>query len=171
VAGAQGASGHVAISWEIPYQQALQLPPTNQPPGSATLAIQTTNQPPQDVQWFFDQHALPGATNLTLVLSNIVAADQGFYSVSITGSDGLTNRDLVYLQVLPLLLDAQYVPGNNAVLLHFGTTSGRAVQILASSNLVDWAPIYTNSAPGITNSFTNALSPGQGPCFYQFSFP
>jgi hypothetical protein len=171
VEGAKGASGHVTISWEIPYQQAIEPPATNQPAGSAVLAIQTTNSPPASVQWLFDQVPLAGATNLTLALNNITTAGQGFYSVNLTGSNGAVTHDLVYLQVLPLLLDAHYVESNNTVQIHFGTTYGKAVHIQSSSNLLDWVPVYTNNAPGTNNFFTNALSPGQSARYYQFYFP
>lgn len=71
----------------------ITVPPQNQTVVLGTnveFSIQAVGNPPLSYQWFHNGGAIGGATNATLLLSNIHSTDFGCYSVEVTNSIGAT---------------------------------------------------------------------------------
>lgn len=65
--------------------------PTNQnvnPGQTVTFSVTATSPAPISYQWWFDTDPIPGATNSSLVLSNVLIAQAGIYSVAVANSAG-----------------------------------------------------------------------------------
>ena len=56
--------------------------------GTATLSVSVSGQPPFTYQWQFNGAALPGATNSSLTIAGVSAANAGLYSVTISNAWG-----------------------------------------------------------------------------------
>jgi DNA-binding beta-propeller fold protein YncE len=79
----------------------------NMPPGSnAVFAAVATGAGPFAYQWRFNGADLPDANNVTLTLTNVQLADQGFYSILVSNVYGCFVTDAVFLGVLiqPVIL-------------------------------------------------------------------
>jgi hypothetical protein len=74
--------------------------------GGATFAVQARGARPLAYQWFLRDTEFPGATNATLVLSNVTFADTGPYTVVVSNAFGTTNSEAA-LTVVPLIIMAQ----------------------------------------------------------------
>jgi hypothetical protein len=70
--------------------------------GSAAFTVLASGAPPLAFQWQFNGTAIAGATNATLVLSNLTIASQGSYSVRVSDASGATNSESAYLTVVAL---------------------------------------------------------------------
>jgi hypothetical protein len=75
--------------------------------GTARFSFKATGSIPLSYAWTHDGTAvandarISGATNSTLVIQNVTAADAGSYSVTITNPNGNTPSDAVALTVIP----------------------------------------------------------------------
>jgi hypothetical protein len=72
---------------------------------SRTLAVAAGGTTPLHYQWSKNAAPIPGATNASLVLANLVLTNTGNYSVTITNGLGSTNSATVTVTVLPLPSD------------------------------------------------------------------
>ncbi len=102
---------------------------------------------PFSYQWQFNNTNIDWATNASLTLTNVQLSQAGTYAAIVGNAYGtVTNTAL--LNVLPMVFNAG---GTNLLL----TTNGfkfrldsvyatGSVRIFASTNLVDWQPIFTN---------------------------
>jgi parallel beta-helix repeat protein len=86
------------------------VPPTilSQPQGLAVSAGTTTNlsvaaqgSSPVGYQWSFENTPIPGATNATLLLTNLQANNEGFYRVVVTNAAGSATSAAALVRVLP----------------------------------------------------------------------
>jgi hypothetical protein len=159
--------GKVWLSWVLGYQQAIK-PPSGLQFGHATL--QVTNTGFSSLQWFFNDRALPGQTNVSLALTAVAPSSQGDYSVVMSNLNNQVTRDKIFLPVLPIVMMPPLRLGNT-VRIQFGTTFGQSTRIQSSPNLADWTTIYTDSAPGSSNLFTDPQPLNSGTRFYRFQFP
>jgi hypothetical protein len=161
--------GKVRLSWVLDYQPAIQPPPGVQV-GRADL--QVTNTAFMGLQWFFNDTLLQGQSSSNLTVLPVVPSSEGDYSVVLTNLNHQVTRDKVFIPVLPVVMAAPRFNGN-ATVLRFGSTYGRAVEILSSSNLSipssNWTSIYTNSAPGTNNVFADPQPRGTRR-FYRLDF-
>ena len=83
---------------------------TNQPADTvvvggydATLSVRTLSSSEQIFQWNRDGQPIPGATNASLVLTNVQPEAAGLYRVAITNASGHVLSDVVQLTVEPPL--------------------------------------------------------------------
>jgi hypothetical protein len=67
--------------------------------GDVTLSVVATGMPPPAYQWLKDDVAVAGATNSSLTLSTVSAANAGSYSVVITNSAGSVTSSVAALTV------------------------------------------------------------------------
>jgi len=67
---------------------------------SVTLDVVATGA--AGYQWFMNANAIPGATQPSMVLTNIQPSDTGVYSCVVSGATCSTTTDFVYLLVTPL---------------------------------------------------------------------
>lgn len=102
-------------------------------------------------QWQFNNANIDGATNSTLVLGNVCWTNSGIYRVVISNTLGSITRPVMSLSVSrgPLRFDPSsvfYQPTNGAVQMRLTGSSGvNPVVIYATTNLLDWMPVFTNS--------------------------
>jgi hypothetical protein len=137
--------------------------PTNQPPTitgmlttntaiagqTVTFSITASGTGPLTYQWIYNANNIATATNAVLTLSNVTSAQAGTYYVNVSNSAGSTNSTTASLTVYPTaaatLTQAAYVSGQFALNISGVTNSQYVVQ--ASTNLLDWVSVQTNTAP------------------------
>ena len=66
---------------------------------SVTFSVAATGTPAPTYQWRLDGQALPGATNATLALTNVQAAQAGSYSVVVSNAGGIVQSSAAVLTV------------------------------------------------------------------------
>jgi hypothetical protein len=75
---------------------------------SVTLSVSVTGSLPLSYQWHFNGADIPGATNPSLVISNMQAVNAGVYDALITNPVGATNTTNIVLSLIQV-----YCWGNN----------------------------------------------------------
>src|SRR5439155_7304034 len=77
-------------------------------PGSNdTLIVNVTGALPRSFEWRFNGALIAGATNFSLVLSNIQAADKGVYSVLVSNPGGSASASAFVDVALPPVITKQ----------------------------------------------------------------
>jgi hypothetical protein len=110
---------------------------------SVTFTVGATGSDPLGYQWRLNGTHLAGATNTSLSLTNVQAANAGAYDVVVSNTAGLATSAPATLAVsLPdvRFLSVAMLP-NGQVQLFFAGVPGQEYVIQASPNLVDWRPI------------------------------
>jgi hypothetical protein len=100
-------------------------------------------------QWQFDGTNLAGATGSTLLLTNIQPSQAGSYQVVITNTFGSVTSAPVTLTIaggaFQFVVTGGLQLSTNGFKLQLSGLAGQGPVILqASSNLIDWSPIFTN---------------------------
>jgi PKD repeat protein len=125
---------------------------------------------PFSFQWQFDNTNLLGATNSSLSLTNVQMNQAGRYSLIVSNTYG-SATDTAALTVTPLMFD----PASSNLMM---TTNGlqfqldsvyatNAVFIYASTDLVSWLPIFTNSPATGSVMFLDASATNAPQRFYR----
>ena len=68
---------------------------------SATFTVAATGDPPLNYQWRKDGGPIPGATNTSLVLTNLQATNAGLYTVVVSNLVGSISSQNAYLTIYP----------------------------------------------------------------------
>src|SRR5207249_7762650 len=90
-----GATSTTSVSVTVSGQQ----PTITGPPQSQTVnaksdvifTVQATGSAPLSYQWFFGVNAISGATDTSLLLTNVSSADSGTYTVQVSNPFGSTS--------------------------------------------------------------------------------
>ncbi|MDE3067237.1 MAG: immunoglobulin domain-containing protein [Verrucomicrobiota bacterium] len=130
------------------------IPPTNTAVAAgqtATFSVQASAPSGTSLlyQWQFNSANLPLATNASLTLTNVTRADVGSYSVTVSDNAGATNSGPAMLTVYD---SAAAVLGpvartDSGFVLSVSGVPGYRYVVEASTNLSDWVPLQTNTAP------------------------
>jgi hypothetical protein len=100
-------------------------------------------------QWQFNSVNLSMANNATLTLKNVTTNQSGTYSVAVSDGGGTTISGpvilTVYLTAAATLAMAAHPAGQFD--LSVSGVPGYRYEVQASTNLVDWVPVQTNTAP------------------------
>jgi hypothetical protein len=99
-------------------------------------------------QWKFNGTNLTSATGSALTLSKITTNQAGIYSVTASDGSGSTSRAAtltVYATAAAKLAPATHVSGQYA--LTVAGVPGYKYVVQASTNLINWVPMQTNTAP------------------------
>jgi hypothetical protein len=129
------------------------------PGGSANFQATATGTTPLSYQWLFGGSVISGATTSSLVLTNVQAAQAGFYSVVVTNSVGSVTSAVAQLTVLvPPSISIQ--PTNQAALTGASTSfsvNADGTQPLSYQWLFNAAPLAgaTNNTLSLTNVHSN----------------
>ncbi|MGC9034604.1 MAG: lamin tail domain-containing protein [Verrucomicrobiia bacterium] len=142
----------------------VQLPPsikkqpqsiTNQSEETVVFTVEMDGLPPFQYQWQFNGANIPGATNATLVLTNIQPANAGTYRVQVINAAGSILSDAATLTVLHY---ASIAVQPNDLFVRAGTNATFSVTATSSLPLnYQWRlngvniPNATNSSLTITN--------------------
>jgi hypothetical protein len=124
-------------------------------------------------QWQLNGQNLAGATNATLFLTHLHWSNAGNYQVIISNALGVTTGSPIALTVTrtPLIFatSGEFAPSHTnefrARLL--GASGTGPVVIYASTNLLDWTPIYTNSPVIGAVDFADAEAESESQRFYR----
>jgi len=134
--------------------------PTSQAVNSGTNATLTimARGPSLAYQWYKDGVPIAGATNASLTLSPIVTGSAGLYSVGISNAFGnlLTGPTAMLVDGRPLLPPqvARTDSNGNFVFQIYGLNGELAV-VEASSDLIHWQPVATNTVTSGLISFSD----------------
>ena len=128
--------------------------------GNATFTVTADGTAPLNFQWTLNNTNLTDATNLILTLSSLTSDQAGVYSVTVTNLAGsVTSSDAtlsVYSSAVPALSGTSFDADNNFSFTVAGVP-GFNYAVQASTNLVDWIPLLTNTSPFIFTD-TNTAS-------------
>jgi hypothetical protein len=130
---------------------------SEQPTDQAVLAGLTTSftatalgGAPLAWQWQFNQTNIDGATNATLVLTNVNPDQAGVYSVTVTNAVGnalSSNAVLsVYLSAAPTM-ESFSLSAANQIQFTINGVPGLTYALQASTDMVNWDSIATNISP------------------------
>ncbi|HEU5124825.1 MAG TPA: endonuclease/exonuclease/phosphatase family protein [Verrucomicrobiae bacterium] len=157
-----------------PPQQSptIRVAPRNQSTienGSAAFSVEVQAEPAPIFQWRFNGTNLPGATNATLILTNVGFTQSGFYNVSISNALDVVETEPVVLNVFssaaPAFSLLTYNLHGNGV-LNWTTNSahvraiGRQVQFLDPDILTLQEIPVTNNGTAQMENFVAAYRPG-----------
>ena len=115
---------------------------------TATFSVTATGTAPLTYQWKFNGANLASATNAALTLSSVTTNQAGTYSIAVSNIAGSTNSTAsltVCATAAATLASAAHASGQFA--LTVSGVSGYQYVVQASTNLVYWVPVQTNTAP------------------------
>jgi len=139
--------------------------------GTATFSVSAAGSGTLAYQWQFDGVNVAGATNSTLSFNAVQAADAGFYQVAISNGVGALTSPAAALNVTGVPVSfvtgaGGIQAGNGAITVVLTNLTGQGqVVVQASSDLVNWLPVFTNAAAFGGFEFTDA-APANLPCRY-----
>lgn len=131
----------------------------------ATMAVSAGGTPPLSFQWQLNGQPLPGATNSSLVVTNVDASKAGNYSVVLTNSFGSATSSNAPLELGQVT--AWGLPGFGATTVPAGATNVLAISagsyfglmLKAGGQIVGWGNPQAGAAPPATSD-TIAISAG-----------
>jgi len=100
---------------------------TNFSGNTAILNVSTLGAPPFSYQWSFNEENISGATNQSLILTNVQSSQSGIYAVQVTNAFGSilsSNATLTVIDQSPIILSQ---PTSQAVLFYSNATFNVAV--------------------------------------------
>ncbi|MDB6055936.1 MAG: hypothetical protein JWN25_3459 [Verrucomicrobiales bacterium] len=152
-----------------PQIQTITGTQTVNPGGTINLLTTVTANPFADLQWYFKSTPLQSRTSFNLLLTNFSASNEGLYWLVATNMAGAVTSAPVQLSLsLPLRLSSYGTSNGVSFNLHSIGLSNTNVVVLTSSNLVNWTPLCTNLSLSGFLDFSDPLTNGTVPRFYQF---
>jgi hypothetical protein len=138
---------------------------------NVNLRVAAVGSPPLSYQWRFEGADLPGGTSSTLELTNFTSAREGLYEVVVSNAGGSANSAPA-LALLNNPVRIQYGAENCRYDLRLTGPVGNTFILQTSSNLVNWTPVVTNTAPiGIMEVHDSGLPTGPARFFRAASIP
>jgi Regulator of chromosome condensation (RCC1) repeat/Immunoglobulin I-set domain len=143
------ATNGAMILNELPVDFAIQPQPLTAPVGATAnfTTAYTNGIGPFTFQWQFANANLSGATNSSLSLTNVQLNQAGAYSLIVSNSYGNATNTAI-LTVTPPVFNTgstNLVITTNGLQLRLDSVyATNAVFIFASTDLVNWLPIFTN---------------------------
>jgi Immunoglobulin I-set domain len=140
--------------------------------GSIVLNVSASGSEPMHYQWAFNGTAIAGASDSTLILTNLTSADAGAYSVRVENPAGTvtsTAGNLYLLTAQPILAGSATNPAlsGNGFAFQVSIAPGATYVVEASSNLKVWTPIATNTAITASTAFVDPAAKNFTMRFYR----
>ncbi len=134
--------------------------------------VAAVGSPPLAYQWWKDASTIEGATNASLVLTNVQASAAGNYWVAVSNSLGSTNSAAAILTVDQSALGGVLSLNMYAGMVFSGTVGKPySIQYLddlsRSNNWFDWTPLTNFTLQASPASFIDWNSPGASKRFYR----
>jgi alpha-tubulin suppressor-like RCC1 family protein len=153
-------SVHSIVALGQPYQRAARIGDT------VVLSAGQLGNRLSTYQWQFNGVNINGATNATLALANANWANSGTYRVVLSNTVGSVISPVMSLTIPAFQFDASslsYSKTDGSFSMKLTGASGNyPVVFLASTNLSDWVPIFTNPpTTNLINVFDIPANPGQ----------
>lgn len=123
---------------------------------NTNLSVEVTGTIPMAYQWFFNGAPLAGATDYSLVLTNLSNAASGVYSVLVTNALGAitsSNANLVVNSPIPTILQQP-----QDLTLEQGASATFTANVLGAPSLVYQWYFGGSKIPGATSSVLNLAS-------------
>jgi len=187
--------GHVNIHYDGSIASPITFPPSIiQSPTSQIVEVGSdatfnvnASDPSVNYQWYFFAttdtgywpytnllydvtNEIPGATNSSLDITNVQSTNVGYFGVVVSNLDGFARswpaNLTVYSDATPVLSGALN-PTNGQFQLNISGVTGLNYILQASTNLVDWVPLWTNTSPF---SFAETNMPAYPQRFYRSAF-
>jgi len=128
---------------------------------SVSMSVVVSGKAPFKYQWKYNGVNITGATKATLTLNAVKTSQSGGYAVQISNAYGavnsvtaqllVTNRivNTVLTVVIPPVAPIISTPvtTGNQFSFNITGTSGAKYVVQATSDLINWVPVYTNTAP------------------------
>jgi hypothetical protein len=115
---------------------------------NVVFSVSASGTPPLLYQWQYNSNNLSGATNAQLVLNAVQSTNSGNYSLIVSNDYGVAVSSNAVLVVRGPYFDS--TPGSIGLTVQGfefqldGLTGHGPVIIYASSNLLNWQPVFTN---------------------------
>lgn len=148
---------------------------TNPPSSQAVYAgtdvsftVGVAGSPPLAYRWYFQNSPVPNATNATLSITNVQAANQGAYLVVVTNLGGTATSPPATLTLLapPVLSEPEWLTNPAAFRFKLqGAPGTYAIEV--STNLQQWTTVTNFLFPGGSVSFTDTAVGGAPRRFYR----
>ncbi len=173
VDGVNGAQGGINLNWKLGLAPTRSVPSstlTVNRGGNTTLnaSLSVNALSPIIFQWLFNEGAIAGANRDTLTLTNVQAGQAGTYSLIASNFAGVVTNTVAVIRVgTPIQLASGWVQTNGQTLFHLTGPSSQGFTIQASSNLVNWIGLYTNSTPSAVIDFRDPQTPINPRRFYR----
>jgi alpha-tubulin suppressor-like RCC1 family protein len=153
-------SVHSLAALGQPYQRAARIGDT------VVLSAGQLGNRLSTYQWQFNGVNINGATNATLALANVNWTNSGTYRVIVSNTSGSVISPAMSLTIPTFQFDASSLSYSNTdgsfSMKLKGASGNYPVVFLASTNLSDWVPIFTNPpTTNLINFFDIPANPGQ----------
>ncbi len=170
VDGSNGQQGLAQLNWALGTGPAITRQPTGgiaPAGGSFPLSVTATGVPPPAYQWFQGANQIENATTDVWTLAGLTAAATGRYRVQVTNPLGTVDSSWITVvvddgTVMRFAPNAVFTGGNFD--LQFAGPPGVEIVIYASTNLLQWAPVRTNSG---AFTFRDPSAANHGTRFYK----
>jgi hypothetical protein len=137
------------------------------------FTVAALGRPPFSYQWQLNGTNIPGATNSVLQLTSAHMNSAGNYRCIVTNTIGSITSLPATLNVLPPSL--YFIPAlsgfdtnGNFSLYLAGASGGENIVLFASTNLIDWQPIFTNPPVSGNLILTDPAATNLPQRFYRF---
>ena len=137
---------------ECTFTVTVLVPPSisSQPQGVVVSAGMTTNlsvtaqgSAPLRYQWMFETAPIAGATNANLTLTNLQAANEGYYRVAVTNPAGADTSAPALVRILPAAPSIR--TGPDSLILPAGTNA--TFRVVAAGSMPMWFQWFHDTAP------------------------
>lgn len=139
----------------------------------ASFAVQAWGTAPLSYQWTFNGTPIAGATNSFLSLNRVRMNDYGTIMVVVSNAAGSVISAPATLTVLSIVVTPPTITSpaldSSGFSFQFSVPQGLTYVVLASSDLVTWAPIATNFALANTVLFTDPTASNFPSRFYRIA--
>ena len=171
VDGVNGAYGTVYLHYNLTTPPIFTAGPnggTVSAGGTAMLSANVTGNPTAKYQWCRNQSPVSGQTNLTLAISNFQTANRGNYQLMASNSMGIVTSSLAQLLVnSPMRMGGYYFTSNGQFQFQLVGSANSNYVLQASSDLIHWQSLATNSSPTGLWNFADPASGGATLRFYR----
>ena len=154
------------------------VPPTNQTASAGsdvTLRVAAFGSGAIGYQWAFNGASIANATNSTLLVTNVQAANDGIYSVTVTAASNpgtptilpATYSASLTLDGVPRFASPELLSGGGFTALIRGGILNQSYIVEVSTNLTNWAVLNTVNYTNNPTPFTDSGATGSRQRFYR----